>query len=119
VFSEDGGKIVSCPAGNKPESTGIVRSTEKCRASFNRRHCENCPHRDQCNPKISNKKAVVYVSKKQSERARAQRRMDTHMRAFAPHIMVCEEKIKPSWWRRKWTFLRRLKKRWLQSHPFL
>ena len=39
--------------------------------------------------------------------------------ADAIHNMVCEEKIKPSWWRRKWTFLRRLKKRWLQSHPFL
>ena len=101
VFSEDGEKIVSCPAGNKPESTGIVRSTEKCRASFNRRHCENCPHRDQCNPKISNKKAVVYVSKKQSERARAQRRMDTPLFNIIARIRNGVETI-PSMLRRRY-----------------
>ena len=72
-FSADGEKIILCPEGHKPESSSKVRSTEKCRASFERRHCENCPHRDQCNPSIGNKKAVVYISQKSSERAKAQR----------------------------------------------
>ena len=101
VFSEDGRKIVSCPAGNKPESTGTVASTGKCRASFNRRHCENCPYRDQCNPKIGNKKAVVYVSQKQSERAMEQRRMKTPLFKIIARIRNGVETI-PSMLRRRY-----------------
>lgn len=75
VFAEDGESIVICPAGNRPVSSSKVKSTGNCRASFDRRNCENCPNKDQCKPKIGNKKAVVYLSQKSSERAKTQRSM--------------------------------------------
>lgn len=77
VFAKDGESIVRCPAGNKPVSSSKVKSTGKCRASFDRKCCEGCPYKDQCNPKIGNKKAVVHVSQKSSERAKTQRQMKT------------------------------------------
>jgi hypothetical protein len=77
VFASDGGSIVKCPAGHTPVSSSKVKSTGSCRASFDRKHCETCPYRDQCRPKFGNKKAVVYVSQKSSERAKAKREMST------------------------------------------
>ena len=101
VFSEDGQGIVSCPAGNKPVSTGLVKSTGKCRGSFDRKCCENCPYRDQCNPKFGNKKAVVYVSQKQSERAKVQRKMASPLFKIMGRIRNGVETI-PSMLRRRY-----------------
>lgn len=77
VFASDGGSIIKCPAGYTPVSSSKVKSTGSCRSSFDRKHCETCPYRDQCRPKFGNKKAVVYVSQKSSERAKARREMST------------------------------------------
>lgn len=101
VFSVDGQTIVRCPTGNKPVSTGTVKSTGKCRASMDRKCCESCPYRDQCNPKIGNKKAVVYVSQKQSERAKAQRKMETPLFKIIARVRNGVETI-PSMLRRRY-----------------
>ena len=61
------------PAGNQPKSSSIVKSTGKVRASFPKNKCENCPYKDQCKPKTSNKTSTVYISKESHERAKAQR----------------------------------------------
>jgi len=52
-FSEDGTRILLCPAGNQPKSSSIVKSTGKVRASFPKNKCENCPYKNQCKPKTS------------------------------------------------------------------
>lgn len=66
-FSEDGIRILQCPAGHQPKSTSFAKSTGKVRASFNKNKCENCPYKDQCSPKILNKTSTVYVSKASHE----------------------------------------------------
>lgn len=101
VFAKDGESIVACPAGNKPVSSSKVKSTGSCRASFERRHCECCPYKDQCKPKIGNKKAVVYVSQKASERALTQRNMNSTIFKIIARIRNGVETI-PSMLRRRY-----------------
>ena len=102
VFTEDGQGIARCPAGKKPVSTSLVKSTGKCRGSFDRKCCEKCPHRDQCSPKIGNKKAVIYVSQKQSERAKTQRNMDSTLFKIIARVRNGVETI-PSILRRRYS----------------
>ena len=101
VFSPDGRSIISCPAGNKPVSGSYVNSTGQCRASFDKRCCENCSHKDECNPKIGNRKAVVHVSAKSSERAKMQRTMHTETFRIIARIRNGVETI-PSILRRRY-----------------
>lgn len=101
VFSEEGDRIVKCPAGNKPVSSSYVKSTGKCRASFNKSTCENCPFKDQCKPTIGNKKAFINVSVKQTERAKTQRSMRTPLFKIAARIRNGVETI-PSMLRRRY-----------------
>ncbi|HCC50947.1 MAG TPA: DDE transposase [Porphyromonadaceae bacterium] len=77
TFSEDGQTVVSCAAGYAPKSSGKPNQYSQCRVSFNRSHCENCPHRDDCNPKLSNKTAVIHISVNAVVRAKHQREMKT------------------------------------------
>lgn len=76
-FNEDGTEILKCAAGKKPKSCNFNKSTGQCRTSFHRNQCEQCPNKDKCNPKIFNRTAVMFVSKKTSERAIIQRQMQT------------------------------------------
>lgn len=101
TFSEDGQEILLCPAGHQPKSTGLIKSTGKVRASFHKNKCENCPYKDQCNPKISNKTSAVYVSKSSHERAKAQRYTQTWQFKFLGRIRNGVETI-PSILRRKY-----------------
>lgn len=101
TFSDDGKGILLCPAGNQPKSTSFVKSTGKVRASFNKSKCENCPHRDQCKPQISNKTSAVYVSKASHERAKAQRFTQTWQHKYLGRIRNGVETI-PSIFRRKY-----------------
>lgn len=100
-FSEDGMTILRCPEGNKPVSSSYVKSNGKCRASFDKRCCENCPHQKDCNPKMGNKKAVIHVSKKSSERARSQRRMKTDIFKIIARVRNGVETV-PSMLRRRY-----------------
>ena len=101
IFSENGENIVKCPAGNEPISSKLEKSTGKCRASFSRSCCENCPLHDQCNPTIGNKKAYVKVSAKQSARAKTQRSMRGPLAKVAARIRNGVETI-PSVLRRRY-----------------
>ena len=101
VFAADGESIVTCPAGHKPESSSYVASTGRCRASFDKRHCENCPHRNECNPNFGNKKAVIHLSQKSSERAKAQRQMKTPVFKIIARVRNGVETI-PSMLRRRY-----------------
>ena len=100
-FSEDGTRILLCPAGNQPKSSSIVKSTGKVRASFPKNKCENCPYKDQCRPKTSNKTSAVYISKGSHERAKAQRFTGTWQFKFLSKVRNGVETI-PSTLRRKY-----------------
>ena len=101
VFAEDGKSIVRCPAGNKPASSSYVKSTGNCRASFDRRYCESCPHRGECNPRFGNKKAVVHLSQKSSNRAQFQRKMSSPLFKIIAKVRNGVETI-PSMLRRRY-----------------
>ena len=101
VFSEDGKSIIKCPVGNTPASSSYIKSTGQCRASFDRKCCENCPHRDKCNPVFGNKKAVVKLSYKSSERARIQRSMTGSLFRFIARVRNGAETV-PSILRRRY-----------------
>lgn len=74
-FSEDGSEVISCAAGHQPKSCSKPNTNGQCRISFNKNICEQCPHKDKCQPKVSNKTAVIFISAKSVARATAQREM--------------------------------------------
>jgi hypothetical protein len=71
------------------------------RASFPKNKCENCPFRDQCNPRILNKTSAVYVSKASHERAKAQRFTESWQFKFLSRIRNGVETV-PSILRRRY-----------------
>ena len=75
TFREDGTRLITCAAGYEPVSQSFTKSTRQIRASFDRSHCVNCPHKDQCHPKIHKKVASLVTSKNASNRAKSQRYM--------------------------------------------
>ena len=77
LFTEEGTRVISCPAGNAPKSCSYIKQTGQCRISFPRNKCENCPHRDQCQPKMFNRTSVLFLLKRSSDRAKSQRAMKT------------------------------------------
>ena len=101
TFSEDGEKILRCPAGNQPKSSSLAKSTGKVRASFPKNMCENCPYKDQCQPKISNKTSRVYVTKAAHERALSQRFRKTWQFEFLSRVRNGVETV-PSILRRRY-----------------
>lgn len=100
-FTEDGKKVIHCPAGNTPKSCNYINQTGQCRISFPRNKCENCPHHDQCNPKMFNRTSVIFLSKKSSDRAKMQRKMKTKKYKELSRIRNGVETI-PSILRRKY-----------------
>lgn len=74
-FNEDGKTVLRCPAGHKPKSCCYRQSNEKCVISFPVEYCQNCPMRNQCNPKMHKHTASLNISSKGSNRAKVQRKM--------------------------------------------
>lgn len=74
-FSEDGKKVLRCPAGHEPQSCCCREVNGKCVVSFPVEYCRDCPMKDSCNPKMHKHTASLNISQKGSNRARAQRRM--------------------------------------------
>jgi hypothetical protein len=101
TFSEDGKQILRCPGGHQPKSSSLVKSSGQVRASFPKNKCENCPFRDQCNPKILNKTSAVYVSKASHERAKAQRFTESWQFKFLSRVRNGVETV-PSILRRRY-----------------
>ena len=76
-FSEEGTKVLRCPAGNVPKSCSYKEQSNQCAVSFLREQCANCPYQDQCKPKIYKRVAKIVTSKAAHERAKIQRNMST------------------------------------------
>lgn len=74
-FSEDGRKVLRCPAGHAPKSCSYMKQSRQCTVSFLREQCNGCPYQDQCKPKIFKRVARLTTSKAAHERAKIQRSM--------------------------------------------
>lgn len=70
-------KILHCPAGHAPKSCCYKPSNDEFKLSFDRDLCANCPHKDQCHPKIFKKVANVLITKKSLLRRDLEKRMQT------------------------------------------
>lgn len=77
VMSEDGTKVLTCPAGNTPIKTTFYPKTGMCRVLFAKSCCEHCPHRDVCRAKAQRKNFAVYVSSKMMARACYRKKLST------------------------------------------
>ncbi|MDD4528138.1 MAG: transposase [Candidatus Margulisbacteria bacterium] len=75
TFSEDGKKVLKCAGGQTPLTNKFNPQTEQCRITLDKNKCNQCPYKDQCNPKFNKKKASLIISWKSAERAKQQRYM--------------------------------------------
>lgn len=76
MFNDDGTRVIECPNGKAPKSCSCTK-TGLCVVSFRKEDCENCPFRDQCNPKEYARTTRVTISVKTQQRARKQRERKT------------------------------------------
>ena len=74
-FNEEGTRVITCPAGNKPKGCTYIKQSGMCRVSFFHDQCQNCPHRDECQVKLHKRTAIVMVSQKKRDRAKLQKEM--------------------------------------------
>ena len=74
-FNEDGTELLKCAAGYVPEKCYYTKTTKQVQVIFDASHCERCPFRDQCRPRIKNGKARFTTSLNASNRAKHERRM--------------------------------------------
>lgn len=100
-FNERGDRVVRCASGEEPKSCSYMKQSGQCRVSFPRSTCENCPRRDECQPKIFKRTAKVTVSIKSEERAEQQHFRDTETFSVLSAIRNGVESI-PSILRRKY-----------------
>ena len=75
-FNEDGTRVTACPNGQEPKSCSCSKAGV-CTVSFRKESCENCPYRNQCQPKEYAKTMRVTISAKTKKRALKQRQRKT------------------------------------------
>ena len=75
-FNEDGTRVTECPSGKSPKSCSCSKAGV-CTVSFHKEDCENCPFRDQCNPKEYARTTRVTISARTQQRAQKQRQRET------------------------------------------
>ena len=75
-FNEDGTRVTRCPNGKEPKSCSCSKAGI-CTVSFHKSDCENCPYRDQCQPKEYARTNHVTISARAKERAEKQRSRKT------------------------------------------
>ncbi len=75
IFSEDGKKVLECAGGQTPITNKFNPKTEQCRITLDKDKCNQCPYKDQCNPKFYKTKTALIISWKSTERAKQQRSM--------------------------------------------
>lgn len=76
-FSDDGTKVMKCPAGHAPKSCSYMKPTGQCAVSFDRNLCVDCPYQKRCKPKIYKRVAKLIISKKGHDRAVTMKYMET------------------------------------------
>lgn len=76
-FSENGQEVLRCPDGHVPKSCSYNAATGQCTVSFQKNYCEQCPHKNQCHPKMFKRVSRKTVSAKSSQRAKQQRERST------------------------------------------
>lgn len=76
-FSEDGTRIIQCPAGHAPKSCVYDRNTQRCKASFPVECCSSCPHKKDCRAAIHKRVATVKVAQRTAVHAQQQRFLET------------------------------------------
>lgn len=76
-FSEDGRKVIKCPGGHEPKSCSYNQGTGQCTISFQKSQCQDCPHKEQCHPKMFKRVSRKTVSSKSNQRAKQQRERST------------------------------------------
>ena len=54
--------------GNSLKSSSYIKQTDSIRASFHRSQCEVCPYREQCNPELKARTAVMLIPLKSRRR---------------------------------------------------
>lgn len=75
-FNDDGTRVTECPNGKTPKSCSCNK-VGVCTVSFRKEDCENCPFRDQCNPKEYSRTTRVLISARAQQRAQKQRQRKT------------------------------------------
>lgn len=76
-YNADGTKVIKCAAGHAPKSCSYTKRTKQCHVSFRLEQCRDCPYKSQCNPKLKKTVATFTTSQNASNRAKAQRFMQT------------------------------------------
>ena len=76
-YNEDGTRVIKCAAGHTPKSCSYTERTKQCNVSFKLEQCRDCPYKEQCNPKFKKTVAAFITSQNASNRAKAQRFMQT------------------------------------------
>lgn len=76
-FSEDGTRVLRCPAGHEPKSNWYNKQSGQVNVSFPRECCAGCPLQQYCHPKIFKRVSKLTVSVKMKNRANAQKQMET------------------------------------------
>lgn len=76
-FSEDGRKVIKCPGGHEPKSCSYNQGTGQCTISFPKSQCQDCPHKEQCHPRMFKRVSRKTVSSKSNQRAKKQRERST------------------------------------------
>ena len=76
-FSEDGRKVIKCPGGHEPKSCSYNQGTGQCTISFQKSQCQDCPHKEQCHPRMFKRVSRKTVSSKSNQRAKQQRERST------------------------------------------
>ncbi len=72
-FNGEGNKVLKCPGGFEPKSCSYNQGTGQCAVSFDRKQCEQCPHKKQCHPKMFKRVSRKTVSANARHRAKQQR----------------------------------------------
>ena len=74
-ISEGGERILCCPAGHEPLRCKYISTSKQVKTYFPHGLCIQCPHLEQCHPKIRKCSNLIAISRSAIERARQQRFM--------------------------------------------
>lgn len=101
MFNDEGTELLQCINGKHPIYTHYDERNDRCNAHFSLSDCQNCPYRQECNPRILKGYALRELSWKAVNRAKQLRFMKTEEFRELAHFRNGVEAI-PSLLRRKY-----------------